>query len=209
MRLLLVPIFAIAAMAQSGGTDFARDVAPLLESHCIACHSAERAAGGLAITGRQNLLDKHVLVPGKPEASSLYTAAALPSDKRGAMPPGGPHLSDAQLTTLKNWIAAGAVWPASVALKTQPVTSDKPGDEHALVAKIRERIEARAKEGPKTGSKYSVTVPNSTVTYDMVPIAGGEFTMGASDNDTAAGKVIKQKRSVCLKKTRRGVEEIT
>jgi len=198
MRLLLVLTFATGAMAQSGGTDFARDVSPLLESHCIACHSAERAAGGLAITSRQSLLDKHVLVPGKPDASSLYTAAAMPSDKRGAMPPGGPHLSDAQLTTLKSWIAAGAVWPASVALKTQPVAGDNPTDEHALVAKIRERIEAHAKEGPKTGAKYSVTVPNSTVTYEMVPIPAGEFTMGASDSDTAAGKDEKPAHKVTL-----------
>ncbi len=114
------------------------------------------------------------------------------------MPPGGPHLSDAQLTTLKSWIAAGAVWPSSVALKTQPVAGDNATDEHALVAKIRERIQAHAKEGPKTGAKYSVTVPNSTVTYDMVPIPSGEFSMGASDNDTAAGKDEKPAHKVTL-----------
>jgi formylglycine-generating enzyme required for sulfatase activity len=51
-------------------------------------------------------------------------------------------------------------------------------DEHATVRQIHDRIVAagRAKPGP-----YKVTIPNTTVTYEMVPIPAGEFTMGSSD----------------------------
>ncbi|HUS07156.1 MAG TPA: c-type cytochrome domain-containing protein, partial [Bryobacteraceae bacterium] len=117
--------------------DFAGSVAPILEQQCLACHSAAKAAGGLAITGRQALLDRKVLTPGKPEASTLYTRAALPSTQPGAMPPGGPRLPDDQLAVLKNWIAQGAEWPASVTFRDP--ASLTPADEHDTVRRIRQR----------------------------------------------------------------------
>jgi formylglycine-generating enzyme required for sulfatase activity len=185
LRCILTAAALLSPAAAFAAVDFGKDVAPLFESHCAACHSGERAAGGLAITSRQALLDKHVLQPGKPEGSTLYTLSALPSDKRGAMPPGGPRLSDAQLNTLKMWIAEGAVWPPGVALKTTPVAP--PLDEQETVRRIHARIVEHAKRSPsKPGEKYSVAIPNSTVAYDMVPIPAGEFTMGASPDDKEA-----------------------
>lgn len=202
MRLHALVACAVASLAgaaaQTTRVDFQRDIAPILESHCLACHSGSRAAGGLAITSREALLSRRVVVPGKPEASSLYTLAALPSDRRGAMPPGGPRLADAQLDALKSWIAGGAEWPASVSLKSQEAAPSQPGDERALVARIRERILAHATDAGKVGSKYSVAIPNTTVSYEMVPVAAGEFRMGASDNDTAAGKDEKPAHQVKL-----------
>src|ERR1017187_1102 len=102
-------MLALPALAQA--IDFARDVAPILEEQCLACHSATKAAGGLALIGRQALIDKKAIVPNKPEASPLYILAALPSTTAGAMPPGGPRLSAGKLATLKDWIAQGAPWP--------------------------------------------------------------------------------------------------
>ncbi len=165
----------LLAGSAASGADFAADIAPLFESHCAACHTQARAAGGLAIVSRQSLLDKKALVPGKPDASTLYTLAALPSDKRGAMPPGGPRLPEAQLAKLREWIEAGAVWPAGVALKTGPAAG--PADENDTVRKIHGRITARP-SAAKPGAKYSITIPNSTVTYAMVPVPAGEFQMG-------------------------------
>jgi formylglycine-generating enzyme required for sulfatase activity len=176
--------FALAARvlcAQAAEkVDFARDIAPILESHCAACHSAARAAGGLAIVSRRALVDKHALSPGKPEASPLYTLAALPSDRRGAMPPGGPRLSDPQLALLKRWIELGADWPAGTSLK--PAIKTAQADEHDTVRRIRERIMQREAKVP---GKYSVTIPNTAVTYEMVPIPAGEFLMGAAASDPA------------------------
>lgn len=184
-----------ASQAVAAPVDFAADVAPIFESHCTACHSGERAAGGLAIVSRQALLDRRVLVPGKPEASTVYTLSALPSAQRGAMPPGGPRLPDAQLATLKSWIEGGANWPADVALKSAPVSG--ASDEHETVKKLHARIVSRQKEAPsRAGEKYSVTIPNSTVTFDMVPIPAGEYLMGAGENDAAAAQDEKPQRKV-------------
>ena len=194
-RALVAAGAAWASLAYGAGVDFAKDIGPMLESHCAACHSGERAAGGLAIVSRQALLDKRVLTPGKAESSTLYTLAALPSDKRGAMPPGGPRLPDDQLAKLKAWIDAGAEWPAGLALNTAPVAG-KP-DERETVNRIHARIVERQKTAQtKPGAKYGITVPNSTISFDMVPIPAGEFAMGAADSDATAAKDEKPQRKV-------------
>lgn len=175
--LLLLTLAAIAACAQS--IDFARDVAPVLERQCLACHSTTKAAGGVALTSREALIQRKVLVPGRPEASTLYTLAALPSDKPDAMPPGGPRMAGEKLAILKNWIAQGAVWPKGMGLRAE--LKAVPVDEHETVRRIHDRIVERQKIGsaPKSGA-YSVTIPDTTVTYDMVPIPAGEFEMGST-----------------------------
>ncbi len=49
--------------------------------------------------------------------------------------------------------------------------------EIASVAKIRERVQ---KTPARKSEAYKVTIPNTTVSYDMVPIPAGEFTMGSN-----------------------------
>jgi formylglycine-generating enzyme required for sulfatase activity len=54
--------------------------------------------------------------------------------------------------------------------------------EMAVVKEIRARIEERSKTNPaRPGAAYTVTIPNTTVTYAMAPIAAGEFTMGSAE----------------------------
>src|SRR5260370_3844043 len=104
-RFLVLTVIAAAARSQ----DFKKEVWPILEQNCATCHSATKAAGGLALTSRKALLDKKVVVPGKPDDSPLYKLAALPAGSKGAMPPGGPRLSDDKLALLKRWIEQGAI----------------------------------------------------------------------------------------------------
>src|SRR3954462_8371534 len=47
------------------------------------------------------------------------------------------------------------------------------------VARIHDRIQKQAARKP---GAYKVTIPNTTISYDMVPIPAGEFTMGSSIN---------------------------
>ncbi len=53
-------------------------------------------------------------------------------------------------------------------------------DEHEAVQRIHDRIAAHAKS---KAAPYSTTIPNTTITYDMVPIPAGEFEMGSPDSD--------------------------
>src|SRR6266478_835432 len=55
------------------------------------------------------------------------------------------------------------------------VLAQTDATERATVQRIHNRIQAHPV--PKT-TPYKVTIPNTTVSYDMVPIPAGEFTMG-------------------------------
>jgi formylglycine-generating enzyme required for sulfatase activity len=58
--------------------------------------------------------------------------------------------------------------------------ADKPPDpkELATVQRIRARIEEQSKKAP--AGSYKVTIPNTSVTYTMVPVPAGEFQMGST-----------------------------
>jgi formylglycine-generating enzyme required for sulfatase activity len=51
--------------------------------------------------------------------------------------------------------------------------------EHAAVQRIYERIAARQKPVTAKAENYKVTIPNTTVSYQMTPIPAGEFLMGS------------------------------
>ena len=72
-------------------------------------------------------------------------------------------------------LEAGATGPQAVAVQA-PAIDPK---EMTAVEKIRGRIEGQAKKTSRSGS-YTVTVPNSTVSYTMAPVPAGSFTMGSS-----------------------------
>jgi hypothetical protein len=92
------------------------------------------------------------IVPGKPDASPLlgYVAGQDP-DLR--MPPEGPALDAASVATLRNWIAAGAVWPDAAGTQLanpldwwslKPIARVTPpsGEAHPIDAFIRARLRA-------------------------------------------------------------------
>lgn len=96
--------------------DFVRDVAPLLQQHCISCHGAEKQKGDLRLDGRDHVFveaDEAVLVvAGKPDDSELIRRIELPDGDDDLMPQKGERLSAKDVATLRSWIASGAVWPA-------------------------------------------------------------------------------------------------
>ncbi len=74
---------------------------------------------------------------------------------------------------------------ATVIASTQAPAVDST--EMAAVEAIRARIEARLKEGAgQPAQAYSVTIPNTTFSYDMAPIPAGEFVMGSTHDGAQA-----------------------
>jgi formylglycine-generating enzyme required for sulfatase activity len=74
--------------------------------------------------------------------------------------------------------------PAMVRLKAEEQaaavqTAAIDPKEMAAVEKIRARIEEQSKKTPRSGS-YTVTIPNTTVSYTMAAVPAGAFTMGSS-----------------------------
>jgi len=102
----------------AGQVDFARDVRPIFNTHCTACHGGVKRAGGLSFISRDQALAEAdsgsaAIVPGDPEGSELLRRVAS-TDEVERMPPPehGRGLSADEIAMLRAWIAAGAEWQA-------------------------------------------------------------------------------------------------
>jgi len=74
------------------------------------------------------------------------------------------------------WVSQGAVWPDGFKLGGEK----GPEDDLALVAKIHAHIKTVSTEKTQAEMKeYAAKVPDTGAPYTMVPIPGGEFTMGS------------------------------
>lgn len=173
----LIPAVLLAQAA----VDFQKDVKPIFEESCVECHQAGKQKADLDMSSRRDLLDHRSIVPGKPDKSVLYTMM-----RDGLMPP-GEKLSAQKLAIVRQWIQEGAPWPEGVALEAPKKAAPPSGQqtqnaEAANVRDIRQRIVTREKTASQDGA-YTVTIPQTTVSYGMAPIPAGDFLMGSPDSD--------------------------
>lgn len=100
------------ALPLSAAVDFAHEVVPILEKHCVECHGGEEAKGGLSMNTRPMIIDADVLEVGEPDDSFLIEVLTDP-DPDFRMPPpdeGKDALNAKEIDVLKRWIAEGLVW---------------------------------------------------------------------------------------------------
>jgi ankyrin repeat protein len=105
--------------------EFERDIRPLLERSCVACHSGERPRGGYRLTDRESLLtagslgSPNIILGQGSESPMVRFIAGEVADME--MPPVAkrdqfPALSAEETLRLQAWINAGAPWPEGVKL---------------------------------------------------------------------------------------------
>jgi hypothetical protein len=108
-------LIALAAPALAE-IDFARDVRPILNANCTACHGGVKEAGGVSFIYREQALGKGesgrpIIVPGDPDASELMVRILSDDpDELMPQPDHGPRLSDAEVEVFRQWIKEGAEW---------------------------------------------------------------------------------------------------
>ena len=51
--------------------DFRTQVAPILQQHCLRCHSDGKSSGALSLTNGTSLVEQNLVAPGKPDQSRL------------------------------------------------------------------------------------------------------------------------------------------
>ena len=110
--------------------DFERQIAPLLVAHCLDCHQPSKRSGELDLSTAAGLLkggeQGSAIVLGKSAESLLVERIAAgempPPDTKEAKP-----LSQAEIETLRAWIAAGAPWPKErqLGIHERPVDLEK------------------------------------------------------------------------------------
>jgi hypothetical protein len=122
--LLLEPVW-IASGAETDETklpapaaqkiDFVRDISPILQAHCLKCHSDEKPKSHFRLTSREAALKggEHGvdIMPGKSAQSPLIRYVAR-LDEEMAMPPEGrgTPLDSPQVALLRAWIDQGVAW---------------------------------------------------------------------------------------------------
>jgi hypothetical protein len=122
--------FLLAAFpAAAGEIDFSREIRPILNSHCIACHGGVKEAGGISFVFREKALaagesGARTIIPGDPDASELIKrVTSKDPDLVMPQPEHGPPLTAADVTKLHQWIKEGAAWREHWAfVKPMPVS---------------------------------------------------------------------------------------
>src|SRR2546428_705613 len=152
------------ALQQVPRVTFAKDIQPLLELNCVACHQEGHAKGDLRLDNKSDAFKD--IVPFQPKKSLVYTSTTLPLDDDNLMPPkakGGPMPQD-KIDLLRRWIEQGAVWPDGITLVPKK-PEEVGGDEQQIVANIYKLITSKANSDRKS---YTNIVPGTQVSYAMV-----------------------------------------
>jgi formylglycine-generating enzyme required for sulfatase activity len=177
---------AAAKLEKTQRIDFVKDVQPILELNCVACHRDGHDKGNLRLDERELAFkggdNGKGVVPFHPKDSLVYTTTALPADHDNLMPPakkGGPMSKD-KIEMLAKWIEQGASWPDGVKLTAKKADEVQGGDELATVTGIYNKIMANLKEKSAADMKpYTNSIPGTAVKYSAVVIPAGEFLMGS------------------------------
>ena len=112
--------------------EFSRDIQPILNQNCVACHGGVRQKNGVSFIFREEALGtgksgRRTIVPGDPDASELI-ARVTSKDPETRMPYHGPPLQPQQIALLRQWIKQGAKWQdywAFIPPKPQPLPQVK------------------------------------------------------------------------------------
>ena len=110
-------------MVMVHAADYSKDIKPVLQERCYACHGALKQKAGLrldtALNIRKGGKDGRVVTPGDPEKSELIVRV-LASDPEERMPPEGAPLKPEEIEGLKKWIADGAAVPEAEKPQADP-----------------------------------------------------------------------------------------
>ncbi len=134
---------AAEAISHEGPVDFQRELLPVLQKKCLACHNATDAESGLVLESPATILkggnEGPSVVAGKPDESLVYLLAS--HQQEPVMPPEGnsanaQNMTPAELGLLKLWIEQGAkgeVTASETQIAWQPLP---PGVNPVLAAAI-------------------------------------------------------------------------
>lgn len=116
---MLFPLLVLALVAQpSDESEFTTRVAPILELHCLHCHSGAQPRGNFSLETREGLesggFGGPAIDPDQPEFSLLLD---LITDGEPRMPPEGDPLSESEAAAVRHWVESGASWPDGLVLR--------------------------------------------------------------------------------------------
>jgi len=166
---------------------FVDNIQSILEQNCVACHYEGKVKGELRLDSFEHAFaSDYVIVPGEPLESDLWVLCTLPQDDEMFMPPeGNDPLSSTDLFVLRRWIEEGADWPESAQLspkkKSFTVLGTMPKDLYKSLGFKEGKVDDEF-------SSYRQEIVTSELSFEMMPIKGGTYSMGSSPSDENRGK---------------------
>ncbi len=131
----LLAVAGLTANAADSPVSFSKDIQPILQVSCLACHGAAMQMSKLDLRTRESALKGGAhgaaVVPGKASESRLYRLVAGIDNPR--MPMNG-KLTPEQVESIKLWIDQGAPW--------EPVEASNPRDWWAFKSPVRRPVPA-------------------------------------------------------------------
>ncbi|MEL6109729.1 MAG: c-type cytochrome domain-containing protein, partial [Planctomycetota bacterium] len=111
---MTIGLVGLAAKTVAEDVRFAEDVLPILETHCIGCHTADDPEGGFVMESHAGLMkggdSGTAITEGVPSSSRMLLMAT--KQLKPYMPPDGEEgPSEAELEVLTRWIEQGAKGP--------------------------------------------------------------------------------------------------
>ncbi|MEZ6047073.1 MAG: DUF1549 domain-containing protein [Planctomycetaceae bacterium] len=108
--------------------DYEQQIAPIFATHCIDCHGPDLQESEFRIDKRAWLLrggnsGEPALIPGKADQSHLVQLITSTNEDE-QMPPGGPALSEEEISLIKAWIQGGALIPGDNSEEEIKLTTD-------------------------------------------------------------------------------------
>jgi tetratricopeptide (TPR) repeat protein len=162
--------FVLTQRAGVHAPTFAKDVAPILFEHCVACHRPGESGGFSLLTyvdvrpraaAIARVTESRVMPPWKPEPGRGEFAGAR-------------HLTEQQIETIQRWVAGGAVEGSPGDLPPAPqFASGWQLGEPDLIVTLREAYVVPA-GGPDVLRNFVVPIPTDRVRY----VSGIEFRPG-------------------------------
>ncbi len=109
-------LIVIIAMMQyrEDPVDFATDVKPIINKHCIACHGGVKKSGGFSLLFEEEAFGKTesghpAIIPGDAEHSE-FIKRLTSDDPEARMPYDAPPLTEEEISVLTRWVEQGAKW---------------------------------------------------------------------------------------------------
>ena len=116
LRMWLLLALSPLAAAQAPKVNFARDVQPIFQERCYACHGPAQQSAGLRLDRRSSAFQiREGVIVGRGNSAGSILYLRISGDTRGTrMPPTGA-LPAEKINLIRDWIDQGAEWPDNVA----------------------------------------------------------------------------------------------
>ncbi|MBI1842956.1 MAG: SUMF1/EgtB/PvdO family nonheme iron enzyme [Verrucomicrobia bacterium] len=181
---------ADATLKKVRRAEFTKEIKPILELNCVACHREGYAKGGLRLDVKEEAFkggdNGSGIIPFYPKKSRVFVATTLTKDDDAVMPPAkkdGPMPKE-KVEMLQAWIEQGAPWPDGVKLEPRKGESAPGANEGEIASQIRETVMKKPQIASAADMRaYTNVIAGTRIPYVMLPIPAGECVVGSPETE--------------------------